>query len=156
MKKRFVDTLEFDIEHTGHGWLWVSLTAPSFEDAFPASDVPLNSVQQLADALHCLLEYKEPEFVIWNSEPYETEFRFERQGDDVRLSVWGFPNDRRTGVIGEEIGVMRAPWKLILEPFVLALKQLEADQKFRAEWDWPLDTALVSRLSDAFPRRRWE
>ncbi len=145
--------LTVDIKHKGHGWLWVVIQAPSFEREFSASDVPQDSITQLAQALLYLLTYQGPATVVWNSEPVEHEFRFVRAGETVHLQVWEFPDSRRATSAGVAIGSVNGSLGRLLEPFVQALQRLGADQDFQAHWNRPFPAALLERVTQALAGR---
>ncbi|MBW3625448.1 MAG: hypothetical protein KY468_18795 [Armatimonadetes bacterium] len=138
--------LEFDIRYEGHGWLWTTLTAPSFNLEFPASDVPYDSIIQLTDAILSLLTYQGPAVVLWNSEPIEHEFRFHRDVENVHLTVVEFPDERRTMNAGDAIGDVTGSITGLLSPFVGTLQRLADNENFRNEWDWDFPAERLQRI----------
>lgn len=66
-----VNKLKINFGIPWHGWLLVKLNFDDFELSIDVSDVPVNPMAQLCDALIQLNEgIKSPDKIIWHLEPY--------------------------------------------------------------------------------------
>jgi hypothetical protein len=94
-----------------------------------------------------LLQYEGESVIIWNEEPAETEIRFIRLKDEVRMEVWCFVDHRREFDRGDRVLTAAGSYQQICLPFWRALRSLQG--RFSPE-------QLDARWHRSFPGREIE
>ncbi|RZK21913.1 MAG: hypothetical protein EOO56_10405 [Hymenobacter sp.] len=132
-------TIEFG--EPKHGWLPVALRTSAFELEFYASDVPVNPLESLCEAL-AVVPFGGSAKVMWHLEPAVYWFAFEKQAEEASLLVIESPLYNKSGTcILRLTGSVRD----ILLPFHKALAEFASHQF--SEKHWPsLAESRIKRL----------
>lgn len=132
-----------------HGWLPVALTVEAFELALDVSDVPVNPLEELGQALRLVVQGGAG-VVCWHLEPSWYQFRFAPGGKEVEFSVWTGPSYHQQDI---ELLYYKGTFDAVVLPFYRALKQF-ATRSF-TDHDWPaLDPEKLQRLTNLVHARK--
>jgi hypothetical protein len=119
---------------------------------FDASHTPRDSIGDLARAAGGLLAGEPEQAVVWNTEPYEFEFKMISSQGRTRVEVHGWPDHRRGGLCHPTLlttveldtaACARALWR--------GLRRLEgavSADPYATGWGHPFPTAAVARLEE--------
>jgi hypothetical protein len=128
-----------------HGWLSVELSCADISQSLDVSDVPADSLQQLACAALRLADgWPSPLDVIWCLEPVEIVWRFASVAETTTLSIQQAHN-------GPFIKVTQARTTDLLLVVWRALRRLEVDPAWREPdqglvWSHPFPSEEVAAL----------
>jgi hypothetical protein len=113
-----------------HGWLPVSFSAGAFKLVLDASDVPINPIELLCDALTQFLGGVDSS-VLWNLEPAICLFSFNRQDTEVILTIAEAASyDSQCRDILRLSGTISS----LITPFYHAIRAFEAHEFSDAHW----------------------
>lgn len=113
-----------------HGWLPVRISAADFELEFAASDVAVDSIEQLVSSLASILDGQESE-VVWFLEPTEYRFRFSMCEDGVLLSILESSSEK---IQHKEIYRFSGSADETLSPFWRALREYSSSKENLKAW----------------------
>ena len=129
--------LKASFDDPQHGWVCLKIDCGDESASIIASYTPSDSFLNLAKALSHLLHYEGEATVVWHEEPAETELRFFRTKDLVRLEVWSFFDYRRGCGRGEKGFEVSGSYEKICLPFWRALRSLQgrfSNEELEARW----------------------
>lgn len=114
--------LKVEIDAPEHGWTHVKLrSGDSFYEFFP-SDVPVDSIKELLDAMLEILNGNKESKVYWNDEPVEHNFIFAAENElcgikiyEVFESIAGKNLEERFSFSGTKYEVLRPFWKALCD-----------------------------------------
>ena len=120
------------------GYMSVGLRAGAREFATAVSCRPHDSLRDLISSLTRLARGETPPAVVrWNCEPDELDFRFEADGDGLRLTVVHYATHKRDEPSGQTVFEAAGTRAEILAAFRAALEELRADAEvdvFESNW----------------------
>jgi hypothetical protein len=120
------------------GYMSVGLRAGGREFATAVSCRPRDSLRELISALTRLARGETASATVrWNCEPGELGFRFESDGDGLRLAVVSYATDERDGPPGRTVFEAEGGRAEVLGAFRVALEELRADAEvdaFESNW----------------------
>jgi hypothetical protein len=131
-------TLSVEFGQPAHGWLPVTFKAGKFELAFYASDVPINPLDLLCEAL-AVVPAGASAKVMWHLEPLVYWFVFEQHKDGVMLEITEATSYNQPGTY---LLQLTGSAQAVLRPFYKALTDF-AGHKY-SEPHWP--ALAASRL----------
>ncbi len=117
-----------------------------------ASFTPSDSFRDLTNALFELLRYDGEATIVFHEEPAETELRFFRLKEMLRLEIWFFHDDRREDGKGENVLVATGSYEDICIPFWRALRSLQgrfSPEELDARWHRPFPCKEIDLLTKA-------
>ena len=117
--------LKVSFDDPEHGWVCLNINCGDTSATIIASYTPSDSFLGLTNALYDLLHYEGEATVVWHEEPAETELRFFRTKDLVRLEVWFFFDDRRDYGRAKKEFEVSGLYEEICLPFWRALRSLQ-------------------------------
>jgi hypothetical protein len=113
-----------------HGWLPINFQAGGFILKLDASDVPVNPLELLCEALIVVPSGGDAE-VLWFLEPTACWFHFQHDSEAITLTITESPNWQHGGVC---ILRLTGSVKEILLPFYKGLKEFSAQGYRRPHW----------------------
>jgi hypothetical protein len=129
--------MDLSVHDGAHQWHWCT------------SAVPYDSLGELVTSLLTLL--RTPQVTIttrWNMEPAELKFRFARQHDAAELTVYRYPDARRTHDVQVHLTDIQASYRALVLPFWRALRRLEATPRLLAPWPHPFPTTQFQHVTN--------
>jgi hypothetical protein len=144
--------LKVSFDDPEHGWVCLTINCGDESAAIIASYTPSDSFLDLTNALYDLLHYDGEATVVWHEEPAETELRFFRTKELVRLEVWIFFDHRREPGKGEKEFEVSGSYSEICLPFWRALRSLQgrfSADELGARWHRPFPWKEIDLLTKA-------
>ncbi len=140
--------LYVEIEAPEHGWTHVKLkSGNSFYQFFP-SDVPVDSISELAKAIVEILSVNKEATVYWNDEPVVHNFVFKIENEqcdfkvyEVFESIVGEKLIERFSFNGTKQEVLRPFWKALCD-----LKSKQSLEEYEAQWNNPFPAQEVVEI----------
>jgi hypothetical protein len=120
-----------------HGWVVLSLQAPSAEVEIVGSYAPGDSFLELIRALDDMLHEGGERTVTWYEEPQETDLCFVGRANRVQLTVRRFRDHRRTKGGGRVLLDVAGSFEQVCLPLWRALRSLQgrfSQQDLDARW----------------------
>ena len=128
--------LKVEIEAPEHGWTHIKLSAEDRLYEFFPSDVPIDSISELAKAMLKILSGSNESKVYWNDEPVEHNFLFTIKNEqcnfkvsEVFESIVGKNLEERFSFDGMKYEVLRPFWKALCD--MKSKQSLEEYEKHR-------------------------
>ena len=139
--------LQFGTPH--HGWLPVSCIIDQFKLEFEASDIPVDPIYLLCEALIRVLKGLDAE-VWWYLEPGGYYFIFAAKDEDIILEIRKSVDDAQKGLLEK---TFIGNFESIILPLYRCLQKFT--EKEYPEGDWPsLDLEKMVELTELVNRRR--
>jgi hypothetical protein len=88
----------------------------------------------------------------WNTEPIEYEIVIEAADQGALIVVWCYPDRRRQHEMGNVVFSFQGEPQSIARMFWRALRRLESDAAFLAQWRHRFPHHDVQRLGELVPR----
>jgi hypothetical protein len=121
----------------GKGWLGLALQMEGRQFSTTFSDVPYDSLLQLAEALHGFYVNGLAGSVRFNGEPEEHELHLEPAGSErATVRLVRYPGFARVQGTGTEVFTVEAPRRDLVLAFWRALRRLETGFAANGEPDW--------------------
>ena len=141
--------IEFGIPE--HGWLPTNLTHKDFEIELEISDVPLDPIVQLCDALIEINKgIREPSRVIWHLEPYCYYLQLRKLDSGFKATILESDEfDSPTEIATEIYGT----YKEIILPLYRALKKFWSKSFKPPHWD-ELDPKRIEELTKLIKEKK--
>jgi hypothetical protein len=138
---------DFDVQFgtPSHGWMRVSVAAGDGEWHEDVSDVPCDSIRNLASSLSMLVQGINETTVDWSLEPNYAQWIFSRNGNDLDLVIKYSERPNRQLVYCGKIPE-------IVHRIIKALCDLAAEQCWSDEnlpttaWSWPFPKQELMQL----------
>lgn len=151
------ERLKVAFDDPEHGWVGLTIGRGSESVTIIASYTPRDSFLDLADALYNLYLYSGETKVIWHSGSTEYELRFGREGNEVRLEAWEYPDRLRDAGRGERFFEASGSYEDVGLPFWRALRNLQG--RFSAEelnrrWHRPFPARELDGLTSLLRKGR--
>ncbi len=146
------EKLKITFDEPQHGWVGLTISYGDVSVTIVASYTPHDSFLELTNALRNLLLYEGEATVIWNEEPAESEIRFSRKNEEVKLDVWYDPDHRRDSERGNNILKVTGSYKEICHPFWRALRDLQGRftaHELDTRWHRPFPSKEINMLTAA-------
>lgn len=115
--------LKIEFEEPTHGWLPVKMTLNDIEECFKASDIPLNPISQLEDALFSAITGNGDE-VWWHLEPGGYYLNIHRENHNYRLKLEYSPDSKKQS--REDVFDITGSFKEIIVPIWRSLRSLQS------------------------------
>ena len=123
--------LEFGVPK--HGWLPIRLKYLDFVLDLDISDVPMDPMVQLCNALIQIIKgIPTPERIIWHLEPYTYYLQLEKNGDAYKAII--LESDNFNGP-AKQTKVIEGNFEAIILPLYRALKKFCANSYESPHWD---------------------
>lgn len=141
--------IEFGIPE--HGWLQTNFKYNDFELELDISDVPLDPMVQLCDALIQINKgISKPDRIIWHLEPYCYYLQLERSQNDFKATILESDElDSPTKVTKEILG----EFEEIILPLYRELKRFWSNSYKHPHWD-ELETERIEELTNLIKEKR--
>lgn len=133
-----------------HGWLKLCLRSGESILEIDASVVPGDSIADLAAAICFLLKGGSKVTVEFNEEPRETEFRLIQKQSGLMLSVFQFPDSRRSRTSGTRVFEVSGTTLEICMAFWRGLRRLESEvsaAEYQLGWGRAFPVAKMSEIA---------
>jgi hypothetical protein len=147
---RVAESLHVEFGKPLHGWIKVCLRSGGSVLEIDASDVPGDSIADLAAALSFLLKGGSEVTVEFNEEPCESEFRFSQKPFELTLTVIQFPDSRRSITSGTGVFEVTGTPLQICVPFWRGLRRLESEistADYELGWGRPFPVEKMNEIA---------
>jgi len=145
------EKIKVDFGVPEHGWLPINLNYIDFDLALYVSDVPVDPMLQLSDALIQICKgVNQPDSIIWHLEPYCYYLKFEARDSDYRVTIL-------------ESAKIHSPTKLTLEiegafeevvlPFYREVKKFWSKNHKPPNWN-ELEDERINELTKLIKNKR--
>lgn len=141
-----------------HGWVGMTISYGDRVIHIIASFTPGDSFLDLTNTLHNLLLYELQAVVTWYEEPAETELRFSRSGDVIRLEVYEYADHHRDFGKGRRVLDLSGSYEEICIPFWRALRSLQgrfSAKELDARWHRPFPSQEIDMLTASIKEKKY-
>lgn len=145
-----MEKIKIEIEPPRRGWALVRVSVEGSEVSFDASYVPSDSIGDLVSAASRLAVGLTEATVTWNSEPREYDFHFSALDGRTTLSIYAFPDARRSRRSeGPVIAMVETETIIIVHEIRRCLRQLQAAvpaEEYQRSWGYAFPESALIRL----------
>jgi hypothetical protein len=128
-----------------HGWLPIDFCYKDFHLHFEASDVAVDSIEELYNAV-TELQNKEFKRITWYLEPAAYFFDIQKKGERINLSIFETDDLHHKMVEETLLLTITGTNKEIIEPFRVVLRQFSSQTYEEIHWPYNLDKDKIQRL----------
>lgn len=144
----FSAKLKVEIEAPEHGWTNVKLSTEENTYEFFPSDVPIDSISELVNAMLEILNGNNQSKVYWNDEPIEHNFIFSIENGYCNFKVYEVFESVGGKKLIEKFSFRATKYK-VLRPFWKALCDLKSKQSledYEKHWGNPFPTNEILEI----------
>lgn len=144
--------LKASFDDPAHGWVCLTIECGEHSTAIIASSTPSDSLSDLITGLGNLFLCEGEARIVWHYGRAETELRFLRAKDVIKLEVWYFEDHLRDYGRGEKELEVSGGFEEICLPFWRALRSLQgrfSADELTARWHRPFPSKEIDVLTKA-------
>ena len=149
--------LEVSFNSPQCGWMSIGFDDGAAEFHTTTAHAPHElALPELLRILTALLDHESPqnEYLLrWNRDPEEFDFRFLRDGDDVKLEIYQYPTDERDSNECELVFSHSGTVRELCKAFAATFEQLYADREtdeFEFNWRQPFPFSEYQEFRERF------
>ncbi len=142
------------------GWMSIGFKDDAGEFHTTTAHAPHDgALPELMRILTALADAKSPEnefLMKWNRDPEEFDFRFVRNGEDLRIEIYQYPTEERENIERELVYSYSGSVKEIISAFAETLDQLYEDREtdeFEFNWRQPFPLQEYEKFKAVSHRR---